>query len=483
MFKNLVKDIAIYGFADFFIKIIAFFTFPIFAHLLSVNDYGILSFAGIIAGFVGMFMSLGLNNAIQRFYFDSSFEEKDRPELVSTGYIIITVWATSLTLLFIFVAYIFRDYTLQKYQLPFSYLAMALIANIPAILLTYSNDTIRLHFKPVNFLIISLCRNLSGVILSIILMKYYNMGLWGCFVANVVAAAAFVPLGIYLTRKDVKPIFNYKIAKTIVKFGYPFVFAGLAYWLFGSMDRWMLGQWSTMEQAGLYSVAFKLGSIIMFINGAFGQAWAPVAIKIMNENPDTYKAKFSKLFTYWFAFLVIIGTVTSFFALEFFHFTTPGPYWEAIDISVWIIIGLVISSTTQLTAVGISISKKTVYFTYIAWITAAINFIINLALIPHYGAMGSAIATTFTYIVLSGGYLYISQKVHWMPIQKSRLVVLCCFLTASTILSLYFNGLTWSYNILLYKLLWIGFMVLFFFYFKIIDIGPLKQILFKRKYA
>ncbi len=483
MFKNLVKDIAVYGFADFFIKIIAFFTFPIFAHLLSVEDYGILSFAGIIAGFVGMFMSLGLNNAVQRFYFDKDFDEKNRPALVSTGYLVLAGWAILLTLLFIIIAWFFRHYTLEKYHLPFSYLAMALLANIPALLLTYSNDTIRLHFKPLNFLIISLCRNLAGVILSIILMKYYNMGLWGCFIANLVAATAFVPLGIYLTKKDVKPVFDLKIAKTIVKFGYPFVFAGLAYWLFGSMDRWMLGQWSSMEQAGLYSVAFKLGSIVLFVNSAFAQAWAPVAIKIMNEQPNNYKAMFAKLFTYWFAFLILAGSFASFFALEFFHYTTPAPYWNAINTSVWITMGLVISSTTQLTALGISISKKTKYLTYIAWITAGINFVINLALIPRYGAMGSAIATTITYITLSGGYLYVSQKVHWLPIQKLKLIVLSCFLITSTALCLYFNSLTWSLYVIGYKFLWIGSMVFVFFYFKIIDITPIKQLLFKKRYA
>jgi len=483
MIKNLVKDIAFYGFADFLVKILAFFTFPIFAHLLSVQDYGILSFAGIIAGFVSMFMTLGLNNAVQRFYFDESFAENKRPALVSTGYIILTIWSIILTLLFILIAYIFRDYTLQKYQLPFSYLALALLANIPALLLTYSNDTIRLHFKPVNFLKLSLCRNLSGVLLSIVLMKYYNMGLLGCFVGNLAAGLVFVPLGIYLTKKDTRLLWDSKIAKTIVKFGYPFVFAGLAYWIFGSMDRWMLGQWSTMEQTGLYSIAFKMGSIVLFINSAFGQAWSPVAIKIMNEFPDTYKVLFSKLFTYWFAFLTLIGSVVSFFTLEFFHLTTPAPYWEAVNVSIWITMGLIISSTTQLTAIGISISKKTKYIIYITWITAGINFIMNLALIPMYGAWGSAIATTFTYLTLSGGYLYMSQKVHWMPLQKTKLVIISCFLLATTFLCLYLNGLTWSYYVVVYKVMWVGFMLFVFFYFKIIDIVQVKHVFYKKNYA
>ena len=480
MFKQLLKDSALYGLSDFLFKILAFFTFPIFAHLLSVNDYGIMSFAAVIAGFIGMFLNLGLTNAIQRFYFDNDFDERNRPSLVSTGYMVMAAWSSLLTLGGIGVAYFFRDYTFHKYGLPFSYLAVALLTNIPAMLLGYSNDTIRLHFKPVNFFLMALCRNLAGIVLAIILMKYYHMGLWGYFIANLIGGVIFVPLGIYLTRKDCKLLFDKALAKTIVLYGYPFIFAGLAYWLFGSMDRWMLSEMSSMEQAGLYSIAFKVGSVVLFVNTAFGQAWSPVAIKLVTENPLTYKSMFSKLFTYWFTFLLIIGTVAVFFSMEFFRFTTPPAYWEAVNISVWSTIGLVISGTTQLTAIGISISKKTKYFTYISWISAVVNFALNLLLIPKLGALGSAVATSITYLALSGGYLYISQRVHYMPLEKLKLILLLFLLLLTGFVAVFFNSLVWSMNIVFMKLGWLLIMIFTFVRLKIIDLEAIKNIFFNK---
>jgi len=481
MFKQLLKDSAIYGFSDFILKLAAFFTFPIFAHLLTLNDFGVMTLATVIAGFVGMFISLGLNNAIQRFYFDSSFPKSKRPVLVSTGYIVLAVWSILLTLLCIFIAYLFRDYTLHKYQLPFSYLALALLTNIPVLLLTYSNDTIRLHFKPVNFLILSFCRNMTGVILAIFLMKYYNMGLYGYFIANLIGVAVFIPLGIYFTRNDCKLLFDFKVARKIIQFGYPFVFAGLAYWLFSSMDRWMLGQWSTMEQVGLYSIAFKIGSIVLFVNSAFAQAWSPVAIKIMNQYPDTYKTLFSKLFTFWFAFLLLIGTIAATFSSEFLRLFTPQSYWAASNISVWVTIGMIINGTTQLTALGISISKRTKFLTSISWITAIINFLLNYFLIPRLGALGSAIATTFTYLILSGGYLFISQKVHTLPLQKNKLVILFSILILTTAVSLYLNSISWNMSMLFIKCFWVAIIIFLFFLFKIIDPTSIKEMIFKKE--
>jgi O-antigen/teichoic acid export membrane protein len=291
-----------------------------------------------------------------------------------------------------------------------------------------------------------------------------------------------VPLGIYLTKADSKLIFDFSIAKNLIKFGYPFVFAGLAYWLFGSMDRWMLGEWSTMEQVGLYSIAFKIGSVILFVSAAFGQAWSPVAIKLMNDNPLTYRQLFGQLFIYWFAFLLILGTIATLFVVEFLFLAAPEEYWKASYTSIWITMGLVISGTTQLTAIGISISKKTQYFTYVAWLTAIVNFAINYLLIPKYGSLGSAIATFITYILLSSSYLSISQKLHPIPIDTLKLSILLFFLFSTIAISSWFNSLFWSWNLSVYKIIWIIFMIIVFITGKIIDINHIKMIFIKRNY-
>jgi O-antigen/teichoic acid export membrane protein len=481
MFKQLLKDSALYGFADMLLKVLAFFTFPVFAHLLSVNDYGVLSLAAVIAGFVSLFINLGLNNAVQRFYFDNSLEEKQRPALVSTGYFLIAIWSIILTAVCILIAYYFRDYTQRKYDLPFSYLALALLANIPAQLLTFSNDTIRLHFKPKKFFLLALFRNLGGVVLAIILMKYFKLGLYGYFIANFLGAAVFIPIGIWLTKQDFRFIIDRKIGRMIIRFGYPFIFAGLGYWLFSSMDRWMLGEWSTVEEIGLYSIAFKIGSIVMFVNAAFGQAWSPIAIKVMNENPETYKALFSKLFNYWFALLLIIGAGTALFTTEFLRFTTPKPYWKADNATIWVTMGLVFSGTTQLTALGISISKQTKFFTYIAWVTAILNFAINYFLIPKWGALGSAIATTVTYVILSGGYLYFSQRLHPLPLEHNKILMLLFFLAVTIVLGMLFNNYEWNLYLSLGKICWIGFMALVFFRLRIIELPQLKLMFFTKR--
>jgi O-antigen/teichoic acid export membrane protein len=417
MSKQLFKDTIFYGAADAILKAISFFTFPIFANLLKVDDYGILTIVGTVAGFVGMFLNMGINNAVQRFYFDENSTRDDQKKIVTTGLITLCIWSALVTLVTIAVSYPFGNYIQKEYQVVWSFFALALLANLPAQILGFCNDTIRLHFKPTNFFILAIIKNLVSVVASIVVLYYFKAGVYGCLLLGFLAPAFFVPLALYLIKKDLIVNFDKPWAKQIVKFGYPFIFAGMAYWLFGSIDRVILAEFSNNTQIGLFSIAFKFGSIVVFINGAFSQAWSPVAIKIMAEDKLGYKRKFADIFEIYFAFVVLIAAGCCLFSKEFLIRTTPVEYWAASDASVYITIALAISATTQITALGISIEKKTSYFSKIAWLTAVVNILVNLLLVPRMGADGAGIATIVSYIFLSGSYLYITQKIHPFPLK------------------------------------------------------------------
>ena len=246
-----------------------------------------------------------------------------------------------------------KEYTASAWVFIF----LSFIGNIPIQILQYCLDTLRLHFAPWKFMLLSGWRNLSGVALGLLFILMLKMGLLGFFLGNVLAPAISVPIGVWLIRKDLKWVFDTKVAKEVLQFGYPFVFAGLAYWFFGSLDRWMLGTISDNTQVGLFSIAFKFASVLVFINFAFGQAWSPFAIKIYADHKD-YKAIFSRILSFLFFGLSLIGMGLTLFAKELLRLLTPESYWPAATIIGFLAMGIVLHGTTQVTALGISSRKE-----------------------------------------------------------------------------------------------------------------------------
>ena len=84
--------------------------------------------------------------------------------------------------------------------------------------------------------------------------------------------------------------------------------------------------------------------------------------------------------------------------------------------------GVVLSGTTQITGLGISLENRTRLFAGAAWTTALVNVLLNFLLIPRFGALGAGIATFLSYALLTGLYLYWSQRLHPIPLEISKLL-------------------------------------------------------------
>src|SRR5687768_3386678 len=83
--KLLAKDTAVYGMSDLSTKLLAFAAFPLLAAALSPTAYGSLELVVTAIGLLGLLVNCGLNNAVQRFYWDDAPSTHSRATIVSTG--------------------------------------------------------------------------------------------------------------------------------------------------------------------------------------------------------------------------------------------------------------------------------------------------------------------------------------------------------------------------------------------------------------
>jgi O-antigen/teichoic acid export membrane protein len=454
MLKEIAKDSLIYGFGNFLFKGISFAVFLVYANIFTVEDFGKMELVITLAGLVAVVMNLGINNGVQRFYFDKKENKNNKTLLVSTGLWALIFWSTIITFFSILIVYGFEDLILGGYKIPIIFFLLAFLANIPAQLFQYSLDILRLEFSPWKFTILSAIRYILTLIVSLWFVLILGLDLIGVFLGSFIALYLSVPIAFYVIRKNLGFYLDKLQFKELVKFGYPFIFVGLAYWIFNSVDRWMLGSMTNLTQVGLYSIASKFSYFLVFINTAFAQAWPPIALKLYGEN-ENYKHFYSKIFSYWFFGLAIIGISLSLFAYEILVLFTPQEYWKAATILGILSIGIVFFGTTQITMLGLSIEKKTNIFSLVTWITAITNIILNLIFIPFFQALGAAIATLLSYLVLTVLYLYWSQKIHPIPIEKKKILYSSSIIIITLFLLSFINNINWSIHIFLIKAIFV----------------------------
>lgn len=480
MSRKLVRDVAIYGGGDVIIKLLSFAVFPIYAHFFTVEQFGVMTLVTTAAGFVAIFLNMGSNHAVQRFYWDPGTREGERAILVSTGLWMLMGGAVVVTGLTLSLLYSLRGQIFERYDILWIFLVLALAGNIPSEILQYSQNVLRLHFAPWRFMVVSACNNLFGVLLGLFFILYLDQGLTGFFLGSFVALITTLPLGLWFIRGDLKPQFDRLWAAKLFGFGYPFIFSGIAYWIFGSLDRWMLSELSNNTEVGWYSIAFRFATIMVLLNSAFGQAWSPYAMKVYADD-SKYRTVFSRIFSFLFGGLTIVGLGLSLFGKEILMLTTPEPYWNAATTLGIVAMSMVLAGTQQITALGISFEKRTHLFSFGAWTTAILNFVLNLVLIPLWGANGAALATLMSYGTLSGMFLYWTQQLHPLPFEKLKLVFTLAVLVLGLAVSAYLNRFTWGIYLVLPKVAFIIAVLVSAFAFKIFTIEEVRSVVKSRE--
>ncbi len=423
--RQLARDSAIYGGTDFLFKLIAFWTFPLIAAALSARAFGTLELVLTATALLGMIANCGLNNSLQRFYWDTQTELHQRPVLVSSGLLALSAF---LLLAMVLGAIAIALYSLwaTDIQVPLSWIGLlaGLVLMAAGQLVQYLLDVTRLHMAPWHFAGISLVSRVVTVVVGLAAVVWAGWGLDGLLAAQALVMLATVPLALYVVRKDISRRVEFSTVRKLVQFGYPFIFAGLAFWLFGAMDRWLLAGMSTVEEVGIFSVAHRFASIILFVSMAFGQAWSPLAMKIRADHPHTYRTLYVDILITLSCAMLLLGGGIALFASDIVAWLMPAEYHGSGVVLAALALGLVMQSTTQVTALGISLEKKTYLFGRLAWLAAALNLILNLVLIPALGALGAAIASSLCYLFLTFAYLYYTQRLHPLPLPRGKIAVL-----------------------------------------------------------
>lgn len=424
LLRRLARDSAIYGGADLFSKTLAFLTFPLIAAALSPLAFGALELLLTATALLGMAANCGLNNSLQRFYWDQDTAQIHAPVLVSSGLAALVLFLMIALAAGVVVATAITPW-LPLWDLPLTWIGLiaALVLMAGNQMAQYLLDVIRLRMKPWRFVGITLASRVLTACAGVVAVVWLGWGLDGLLVVQAIVALLALPLAAAAVRRDLTATIDRDVARKLLQFGYPFIYSGIAFWLFGSMDRWMLAAMSSVEEVGIYSVAYRLASIVMFVSLAFGQAWSPLAMKFRTDHPSRYRKLYADVLLTLACGMLLLGGFVALFSSELIDLLMPSEYRSAASPLAILCLGVVVQSTIQVTAVGISIEKKTHLFARLAWIAAGLNFMLNLLFIPSHGAVGAAWATALTYLFLTSSYLYYSQLLHPIPLPWRRIAI------------------------------------------------------------
>jgi len=132
---------------------------------------------------------------------------------------------------------------------------------------------------------------------------------------------------------------------------------------------------------------------------------------------------FQLIFRWFSSLLLFAAFVLSIFSVILLDLFFPDSYRSIAMVIPVIALSIAFNGVATVVSVGISLQRKTWLATVALTASAIINTLLNLILIPHYGAMGAALATLFAYIALAAITYMLNQRIYPVPFEIGRFLI------------------------------------------------------------
>lgn len=441
LYKNLLKQTAIYGLATVIPRMMSFFLTPLYTSpgVLDPSEYGQVSeiFAYLI--FFNVLLAYGMETAFFRFY----NKEDNKKNVIETSTISI-FWSS---FAFLIIAMSMRNWLADWSGIDVRYITYTIWILVLDALVIIPFSTLRAAQRPMRYAIIKIgnvgLNFLLNIFFLIFLPKMAHAnpgGLFGMlyvenfeigyiFVSNIVASAATL-LALSGTYFHTKWQFDTDLWKRMLRYGWPILFAGIAFAINEQFDKILLGKLLPESVAdsevGVYSACYKLGLFMVLFRTAYTLGIEPFFFSHAGkENATQTYATVTKYFVIFGSLIQLVVIVTADILKQF---VVPDPvYWEAMKVVPLIILANFFLGIYTNLSVWYKLIDKTHIGAWISLAGAAVTLILNFTLIPvfesqgHNGYMGSAIATIAAYASMMVISYVMGSKAYPIPYDMKRI--------------------------------------------------------------
>lgn len=424
MYKKLLSETVIYGIGSILPRLINFALIPLYTDKIDTEEFAMFAQLYALVAFVNIVLTCGFETAYFRYSADKNLSGKVFHTSFWFVFVNALVFLIGMHIFNVPIAKLFDYQNHPEYLNYFAWVAFFdAICMVPFAFLRFTN-------KPIKY---SAIKVFQGVFQTLIILAFFylvpenilqKIGLTEKvsypFVANVIAAFSGILL-LSPILKQVRFYFNWDLFKTMFKYAFPIMLAGLAFTTNENLDKLVLRGMISDEEAGAYAGCYKIATLMILMVTAYRLGIEPFFFKkAQDENAKKTYADIMLYFVIFcgFAVVALIGNLSWIKSL----LIRNEEYWVAIKIVPIIVIANFFFGIYYNLSTWYKVTDKTYVGTVVSWIGAGLTIVLNLILIPIIGFMASAWATLIAYGSMMVISYFWGQKSYRIP-YKSRKIL------------------------------------------------------------
>lgn len=424
--RSFFSDTLIYGLVGVTDKAIGFLMFPITTWFLQEADFGRMNLFGTTAGFLYLFFTLGIPTSFFRFYTDAR-TRAGQTAVFSSSVLIVSFYTLLSCLLLLPVARPLNEWLFKTSDLRMmaSLLAITYLDGF----ITLGDSRLQADGRSKTYFWLHLFAILWTRGTTIALL-FAGWGLWGWITGELVGRVTVVVAMFALAFRDFRvSAFDRSILRPLCEFGFGLVPGNISHWVMVGSDKYMLNSRLSghdpavrLRNVGLYSVGERVASIMQLTNMALSLGWQRFAFRNMEfEDGARLIARG----------LTAVLLVCGYFALglimlgdDLIFYITKPRYHDGIEVILTLTLASFFSGIAQLIPFGLYKANRTWVISSLNTMSAVVNVVLNVLLVPMMGIQGAAIATLVCQAVKTLLLGYFSQRVFPIPYETGRIAAI-----------------------------------------------------------
>lgn len=438
---------------NYCIKGIGIISAPLFARLLTTEDYGIYNTFTAYEGILYIIICLALHASLKNAYI--RYENKIDEYASSVSIIPIIMWATCTIAVILF-----NEFFTRLTGLSYAMLIIVVFYSYCSGVIIFYRYRIALEYRSKEYLFMSFFNVLCNFVISLLLIFTIFNGkrYLGRVVGGVIPYTVLTIYILYHLRKKARFKYNKEYWFYGLKVSLPLIPHGLAQIFLLQFDRIMINSMCSSVSAGIYSFSYTLYSLVQIAGSSLNTAFEPWGFQHL-KNKEV--GSIQRIGTCFLLLLAGIVTVCILFAPEIVLLVGGKKYEDSIYTTIPILLAGFFAMAYSIPALVEFYNEKTHYISIGTSIAAVTNVLLNIVFIKKYGYVAAAYTTLFCYILYFAVHTYISRKLSGFFIMNIKtLVITLLILVTALIVGLRFVDALFIRATVCFLLVFVGLVLL-----------------------
>lgn len=415
-YKKLLGNTVIFGIGSLGTKLLGFILVALYTRVMSEEDYGTTQILYDAVNVLVPLVTFSMSDAVIRFGMD---KEYDCRRVYTCANVCLLL---GMTVYMLFTPLVALNGKLGPYSfLLYVWCYFSCFRQI-------ASQFVRARGYVKLFALDGIISVLVQVICNLVMLLGLKMGIKGYILSIIISdgfSLCFLTLTAGLYKYLDGSFYSRRLIKKMLKFSAPLIPTYLLWWITSSSDKWLVDGMVGEAETGIYSIAYKLPTLLMFVTTMFYNAWQ---ISSIEERDSRYLGKFYEDVFGAYTSLLYIAASGLIMLCRPLTVILAGSgdktrFLEAYMFTPILIAAMIYQCFCQFLSSVYTTKKRSVNSCLTALVAAAVNIALNILLIPEYGVWGAAVATAAAYFACFAVRVFDARRFIFFKVDYFRLIV------------------------------------------------------------